>query len=147
MLDIVIFSVEEHYYALPVAKVVHVIWALELTQMPQSPKIVCGVFDFHGKTIPVISFRTLFSLAEKILECEDALIIVELHGHQMALLCDHIIGVFALNVEEAIEAQDVFPQLKMTQVVKYEERLIPLLDLETLIDHEIAMVNVTEGGK
>jgi len=147
MLELLIFSVDDHYYAVPVVKVVHVIWALEITPMPQSPKIVCGVFDLHGKTIPVISFRTLFSLPEKILECDDALIIVELHGHQMALLCDHIIGVFTLKVEEAIEAQEMFPQLQMTHVVKYENRLIPLLDLETLIDHEMAMVNVTEGGK
>lgn len=147
MLDLLIFSVDEHYYALPIVKVVHVIWALEITPIAHSPKIVCGVFDLHGTMIPVVSFRSLFSLPEKTLEIEDTLILVELHGHQIALLCDHIIGVFALNVEEAIEDQTIFSEFLITQVVKYEDRLIPLLDIDTLIGHEMTMLNTVDGRK
>lgn len=139
-LYVLIFSCGENVYALPVAKVMHVIWALEITPLPESPPIVCGVFDLHGKTIPVISFRRLLSLPEKNVDLEDTLIIVNVHEHQIALLCDHIIGVFELQVEDTTEAKELFPKLVMTHVVKYEERLIPLLDIDGLIDHEIVHV-------
>lgn len=139
-LHVLMFSCEKNIYALPIVRVVHVIWALEITPLPESPPIVCGVFDLHGKTIPVISFRRLLSLPEKDLELEDTFIIVNIHGYQIALLSDHIIGVFELQVEDTTEAKELFSELVMTQVVKYEERLIPLLDIDSLIDHEIVHV-------
>lgn len=140
-MDMLICSTDDHYYALPVVKVVRVIWALEMTSVPESPRMVCGVFDLHGKTIPVISLRHLLSLPEKNMDIEDILIIINVHGHQMALLGDHVIGVFELQAEDSTEAKELFPRLAMTQVVKYEERLIPLLDIDTLIEHEIDHVS------
>jgi chemotaxis signal transduction protein len=140
-MDMLICSTDNHYYALPVTKVVRVMWALEMTSVPESPKIVCGVFDLHGKTISVISLRDLLSLPKKNMDIDDTLIIINVHGHQMALLCDHVIGVLELEAEDSTEAQELFPELAMAQVVKYEERLIPLLDIDTLLDHEIDRVS------
>jgi len=139
-LCVLLFSCDKNIYALPIAKVVHVIWALEITPIPEAPRIISGIFDLHGKTIPVISLRRLLSLPEKNVELEDTLIIVNVHEHQISLLSDHIIGVFELQVEDTTEAKELFPELVMTQIVKYEDRLIPLLDIDSLIDNEIVHV-------
>jgi len=80
-----LFSCDENVYALPVAKVVHVMWALEITPIPEVPLIISGIFDLHGKMIPVISLRRLLSLPEKNLDLEDTIIIVNVHEHQIAL--------------------------------------------------------------
>lgn len=135
-MDILIFSADDHYYALSVEKVVRVIWVLQITPVPESPRMVSGVFDWHGKTIPVISFRQLLSLPEKNIELEDILIILNVHEHQMALLSDHIVGVSELQAEDSTDVQELFT----TQVVKYEERLVPLLDIDALIDHEMVHI-------
>lgn len=135
--DILIFSTNENFYALRVEKVVRVLWALEVTPVPKSPKILYGVFNLHGKTLPVISLRELLSLPQKELELEDSFIILTVHSHQIALLVDHTVGVFELNEEDSSEAEELFKELSTTHIVKYEERLTPVLDIDSLLDNEL----------
>lgn len=140
-MDMLIFSMDDHYYALPLARVMRVIRALEITPVPESPPVLVGVFDLHGKTIPVISLRHLLSLPEKNMELEDALIVLTVHTHQAALLSDHVIGVFEGEQEDSAEELELFGSLVMTHLIRWEERLIPLLDIDTLIDKEILHAN------
>lgn len=136
-LHLLIFSCDEHVYALHLSSVERVVQALEITPIPESSPVLFGVFDLHGRTIPVISFRHLLALPEKKMDLEDVFIIVNVHDHQIALLTDQIIGVSELEKEESAAAVELFPELAMTHVVKYEELLIPLLDIDALIDREI----------
>lgn len=135
--NMLLFSASDNYYALSVAKVVRVLWALEVTHVPKSPKILYGIFDLHGKTIPVISIRELLSLPKKEIELEDSLIILTVHSHQIALLVDHTVGVLELDEEDSSEAEELFKELSTTHIVKYEERLTPVLDIDSLIDKAI----------
>lgn len=136
-----IFSTDDHYYALPLARVIRVIRALEITLVPESSPVLVGVFDLHGKTIPVISLRHLLSLPEKNMELEDTLIVLTVHTHQAALLSDHVIGVFEGEQEASAEELELFGSLVMPHLIRWEERLIPLLDIDTLIDQEILHEN------
>lgn len=135
-LELLLFSSENNVYALPVESVVHVIQALEITTVPESSPLLYGVFDLQGITIPVICARQLFSFPEKNLDLDDALIILNVHGHQIALLTDHVNGVFALDKEDFSEVEELFPELVMIYVVKWNERLVPVLDINRMIDQE-----------
>jgi purine-binding chemotaxis protein CheW len=135
--EILLFSTNDNYYALPVDKVIRALWALEITLVPKSPKILYGVFDLHGKMIPILSIRELLSMETKQMELDDALIILELHSHHVALLVDHIIGVHSLEEEDSSETTELFRELCTTHIVKYEDSLIPVLDIETLVDAEL----------
>ncbi|MCX6052306.1 MAG: chemotaxis protein CheW [Campylobacterales bacterium] len=136
-IDMLLFSVSDNNYALPVTKIVRVLWALEITPVPKSPKILYGVFDLHGKMLPVISLRELLSLPKKEIALEDSFIILTLHSHQIALLVDHTVGVFALDEEDSSEAEELFKELSTTHIVRYEERLTPVLDIDALLDSEL----------
>ena len=132
-----LFSTNENYYALSVDKIVRVLWALEVTFVQKSPKVLYGVFDLHGKTLPVVSIRELLSLGKKEMELEDALIVLDVHSHQMALLVYHVVGVYELEEEDSSEASELFKELETTHIVKYEERLVPILDIDALVDAQI----------
>lgn len=147
VLHVLVFSCENNIYALPLASVERVLRALEITTVPESPPVLAGVFDLHGHTIPVISLRYLLSLPVKNMELEDALIIVNVHTHQTALLSDHVVGVFELEYEKPSEALELFDSLMTTRLVRWDERLIPLLDIGTLIDQEILHLHAQEKGE
>ncbi|MFA6138043.1 MAG: chemotaxis protein CheW [Sulfurimonas sp.] len=134
--SVLIFSALDNFYAVRVEKVVRVLWAIEVTSVPKSPKILYGVFDFHGKTLPLFSLRELLSLPQKEMELEDSFIILTLHSHQIALLVDHILGVFELEKEDSSETEELFKELCTTHIVKYNDRLTPVLDIERLIDND-----------
>ncbi|MCK9373548.1 MAG: chemotaxis protein CheW [Sulfuricurvum sp.] len=144
VLHVLVFSCENNTYALPLESVERVLRALEITAIPESPPVLAGVFDLHGHTIPVISLRHLLSLPAKNMELEDALMIVNVHAHQTALLSDHVIGVFELEREKISETPELFDALVMTPLVRWEERLIPLLDIDRLIDQEILHLHAQE---
>ena len=137
-LDVLIFSCENNVYALPVGSVVHVIRALEITSIPESSPILYGVFDLQGIMTPVISSRELFSLPKKDLDPEDVLIILQVYGYQIALLADHVNGVFELEEENLNEVEELFEGIVATHTVKWEDHLAPVLDIQRLIDQETA---------
>ncbi len=145
-MDVIIFSTNQDYYTLPVSKIIRVLWAVEVTLIPKSPKVLYGVFDLHGKTIPVVSIRELLSLEPKQMELEDALIILDVHSHQMALLVDNIIGVYELEEEDSREASELFKELATTHIVKYDDRLIPVLDIDNLIESDMLSSISTKKG-
>lgn len=133
-LNVLIFSTNDNFYALLTKKIVRVLWALEITSVPKSPKILYGIFDLHGKTIPVVSLRELLLLPKKKIDPEDSLIILHVHSFEVALLVDKVVGVFEVQEEDSSEAEELFAQLANTHIVKYEERLTPILDMDQLID-------------
>lgn len=137
-MNVLIFSVDDKRYGVNVGKVIRVMWALEITPMPETIDAVLGVFDLHGRMIPVVSLRRLLSLAEKPIDTNDVLILIDVHGHQMALLCDEMIGTMDLEVENPAEIEALFPGLVTSDVVKLDDRLIPILDMDELIEHESA---------
>ncbi|MDO8453626.1 MAG: chemotaxis protein CheW [Sulfurimonas sp.] len=135
--DVLILSAIDNLYGISIEKVVRVLWAVEVTPVPKSPKILYGVFDLHGKTLPVISLRELLGLPQKEMEIEDSFVILTIHSHQVALLVDHAFGVFELEREDYGETEELFKELYTTHIVKYNDRLTPVLDIEKLIDSDM----------
>lgn len=144
-MHLILFSCENHKYALPLERILRILHALEITPIPEAPQLLLGVFDLHGQTIPVLSLRELFSLVKKDIELDDTLIVIQIHTYLIALLCDHVIGVYELEPEKSSEALELFPGLVMSHLVRWEGSLIPLLDIETLIDHELVRVLNKKG--
>lgn len=132
-----IFSSENNYYAVYAQKIERVMRVVETTSVPNSPFILFGVFDLQGKILPVISLRRLFSLNEKEIELEDMLIILHMGERLIAILSDHVLGVFECQKDETADTDELFSGLVPEEIVKFEDMLIPIIDIEKLIDEEI----------
>lgn len=132
-----VFLIDDIPYAVPLNEVVHAIRVVATTPLPESPDILFGMFDLHGQTIPVISLRRLLSFENKDIELEDMLIIIKVHDKDMAILVDKIEGVFKFEKEEAIESEELFPELIFQEIVKWQDKLVAVLDMEAMIDKEI----------
>lgn len=134
---LMVFSCGENHYAIPSEMLVRVIRIVELTPIPETPHMLSGVFDFQGRTIPVISARRLFALGDKPVALEDMLVVIHTHGREMALMVDAVDGLFAFGREQLTGSDELFPDLILKGVVKWEGKLLPLIDMESLIGHEI----------
>ena len=51
--QIVVFSLDELLYALPLQAVVRVIHAVEIRHLPEAPEIISGIINVQGRIIPV----------------------------------------------------------------------------------------------
>ena len=136
-MEIVIFSLDDKKYAIPISQVVRVMLTLEITPMPETIPCVLGIIDLHGKKISVVSLREVLSIPEKKMEIDNVLIILTLHDHQMAILVDEIVSTINLELEDGSEIEALFPNLVTSKVVKLESEIIPVLDIDLLLDHEL----------
>ena len=54
---LVVFSLDDQRYALPLARVHRCIRVVAITPLPEAPAIVLGIIDLGGAVIPVINIR------------------------------------------------------------------------------------------
>jgi len=52
-----LFHLGSDRYALPASRVLEVLPLVELKKIPQAPPGVAGVFNFHGKAVPVLDLN------------------------------------------------------------------------------------------
>lgn len=134
---LLIFSSDNSHYAIHAESIERIIRVVETTPVPNSPFILLGVFNLQGKTIPVVSLRRLFSLDEKSIELEDMLIVIHRGERLIALLSDNVLGIFECQIDETADADELFHGLVPVEMVQWEETLVPVIDVEKMIDEEI----------
>lgn len=61
----VVFCVESERYALPISEVERILHEVPVTPLPRTPKLLTGVFDLRGSTIPVIDLRRRMEMADR----------------------------------------------------------------------------------
>ena len=73
--QLVVFNMDEQRYALQLATVERVVRMVEVTLLPQAPKIVLGVINAQGRIIPVVDIRRRFRLPARDIHLSDHLLI------------------------------------------------------------------------
>jgi len=137
MRDIVIFSLDEPRYALPLSLVERVVRIVEITPLPKAPDIVMGVINMHGQVIPVINVRRRFRLSEREIRLEDQLIIAKTVKRMVALVADSVSGVRRLEERELGISKQELPYAGYIEgVVKLEEGLFLICDLDQFLSIE-----------
>ena len=149
MRDIVMFSLDEPRYALPLSLVERVVRIVEITPLPKSPDIVMGVINMQGQVIPVINVRRRFHLPEREIRLEDQLIIARTPRRLVALVADSVSGVHRLEEREMVIARQELPYAEYVQgVVKMEQGLFLICDLDQFLslEEEKSLDTALSGG-
>ncbi len=90
---ILVFSVGELRHALSLSVVDKVELAVEVTPLPDAPRIVIGVIDWRGQILPVLSMRRRLHMTERNVMPSDRIIIAQSSYRRVALMVDEIIEV------------------------------------------------------
>jgi hypothetical protein len=83
---ILVFSLDEPLYALPLSSVERVVPAVEITPLPKAPEFVLGVINVHGQVIPVMDIRQRLRLPTRPVGLEDRFILARLGGDEFTIL-------------------------------------------------------------
>lgn len=96
----VVFRLGAEKYAMPIENVERILPRQEVTRLPKSPKVMLGVFEMRGSTIPVIDARLRFELPQGG-EAHNFVVVLTQDG-RCALSVDRVEGIVSLS-EDAIE--------------------------------------------
>ena len=135
MNQIVVFTIDELLYALPLNSVVRVIHVVEITPLPKAPEIISGIINVRGQIIPVIDVRKRFGLASREITPADQLILADTGKRQVAILVDTVTGLKDITPRQHVEIKETLPFAEyISGVAKIEDGLILIYDLEKFLN-------------
>ena len=138
MEQLVVFTLGEQGYALPLNTVVRVVHAVEITLLPKAPPVISGIINVKGQIIPVVDIRKRFGLTPRELIPDDQLIIADTGKRQVALLVDEVRGIENITSRQLADTKETIPFAEYIKgIVKIENELILIYDLEQFLNlHE-----------
>ena len=135
--QIVVFTLDDLLCGLPLESVTMVIHALEIKHLPKCPDIIAGIINVKGHIIPVADVRKRFGFAPRDPDAGDQFIIANTGKRELALWVDTVSGIREITSRQYADSRLTMPFAEYTRgVVKTEEELILIYDLEQFLDLE-----------
>lgn len=146
---VVVFTLDEQRYGIPLAAVERVVRIVEITPLPAAPEYLRGVINVQGEIMPVINLRHRFGLPERPDELSDQLIIIRCRQRGFALVTESACEVHECTSPMVTEAAAILPDLPyLTGVVKLADGLILLSNPEVLLSQsETRVLDELLGGE
>ena len=132
--DILVFTLDDTRYALPLSSVERAVRAVEITPLPKAPRIVMGVINLQGEIIAVIDIRGRLRLPARELDLDDRFLIVRTPGRRLALVVDSLEGIHHLDrkqVASVDETLSLAPHLR--GVAKLADGMALIYDLDQFL--------------
>ena len=129
--EIVEFSIGKVNYGINVAKVREVITRTPVTAMPEAHPYVDGLFTLRGKAIPLVNMARCLNL-----QTEDELqniIVTEINNYDIGFLVGSVYRIHRISWKNMEPAPNVGEGSRVVGIIKMEDRIVLLLDFETII--------------
>lgn len=134
MSPLIVLTLDDQRYALPLSAVERVVRVVEITALPDAPNIVAGVVNVQGRIIPVVNIRKRFLLPERDIALNDQLIISHTSRRPVALIADSVTGVVDCSEEDIVAAEAILPGLEYVEgVAKLKDGMILIHDLDRFL--------------
>ena len=147
---LVLFLLDEQYYALYLPAVERVVRAVEIIPLPKAPEIVLGIINAQGRIIPVIDVRRRFHLPTREIKPDDRFIIASTSRRLVALVVDSVAGVRELTDRQMVSVKQSLPFAEYLKgVAKLEDNLALIYDLDQFLslDEENVLDAALAGGQ
>jgi purine-binding chemotaxis protein CheW len=131
------FAVDGMRHALCLSSVEKVEYAVEVSPLPESPRVVIGVVNWRGRMLPVLSMRRRLHLPERSVMARDRMIIARSSRRWIALMVDEVSGVHRVDPDRFTAADALSDGLGcVTGVTRTEDGIVLILDLELFLTEE-----------
>lgn len=129
--EIIEFSVEATSYGINVAKVREVIHSVEVTRVAHSHPCIEGVFSLRGKIIPLVNLAKRLGVQGD--SENERVIVTEINGYHFGFKVDAVTQIHRVSWT-TMEPLPRFTGAELViGIVKLGERLVVLLDFESII--------------
>lgn len=137
--QLVTFSVGGEEFGVNILQVQEIIRTMEITNVPRAPEFVEGVINLRGKVIPIVDIRRRFGLESKEYDKYTRIIVIEIDMIIVGFVVDSVSEVLRIPASSVQPPPPVVAGLDSDYihgVGKLDDRLLILLDLDSLLDNE-----------
>lgn len=134
----VVFRLESELYSLPIASVERILADQATTKIPRADKMVLGVFDLRGTTVPAIDLRTRLGFVRQ--DQPGSYIVVSNESARFALKVDGVEGIYEFS-EGQVEDQPSMLKREgddfLAGVARHGDKLVVVLDPEHVLPGKV----------
>lgn len=127
------FRVGDAHYAAPIDNVVEVVAMVALTAPSQSQnRTLLGYANRHGEILPVVDLRRAFKVESAPPDVDSVFIVLTDSLRQIGAVVDEVLQVEYIDLHSGQPITDGQPFVE--QVVRYNEQLIQVISISTLLE-------------
>ncbi|HZU38969.1 MAG TPA: chemotaxis protein CheW [Gemmataceae bacterium] len=133
------FKLREEEYGIEILRVQEIKGFSRITPLPNTPSYLKGVLNLRGTVVPIVDLRTKFSLPETAYDRFTVIIVVTVGKKVVGLVVDAVSDVLNIVPDEVAAAPELGAGIDtsfMTGMAKAGDKLITLLNVEKLVNHE-----------
>lgn len=130
--EIVEFSIGKVNYGINVAKVREVIQRTPVTSMPQAHPYIDGLFTLRGKAIPLVNLPRCLNVVTNVDDAKN-IIVTEINNYDIGFLVENVSRIHRISWKDMEPAPEVGDQSRVVGIIKMPDRIVLLLDFETII--------------
>ena len=104
------FEVKEQPYAIEVEYVREIVRLMEITPLPNAPRLIEGVIDLRGSVIPVMDLVRTLNRGEASQGMQARIVVVEVDGLVLGLWVDAATDVLTLDTRHLEDVPDLATQ-------------------------------------
>ena len=137
--QLVVFDLASEGYGVDIGAVREIIRMQEITRVPKTPEFVEGVINLRGKVIPVIDLRKRFGLHVAEQNKDNRIVVVDIGKQDIGVIVDAVTEVLRISTDSVEPPTSVITSADsdyLLGIAKLENRLIILLDLESVLSKE-----------
>lgn len=139
MEQILVFTIDDKKYAVPIESVVEIVVLHAITKLPDMPHCIAGMINLRGKLVPVMDIRDRLYNIDTILNDRKCMVIVENNNDEVAFIVDEVKEVVALTdaieVSDTTSAEDKY----IKAIVTYGDETYLVLNIPEILDLQFAI--------
>lgn len=138
-IKILIFSINNEYYATSIMEVERILEYEKSTQIPDSPEFVEGVINYEGKILPVITLSKRFNLPNSEIKEGCKIIVAKQNHSKIGIIVDFVSEVKDVMIDSIEESPEIISGISRRYIkglIKIDGRIIIYLNLSSILTEE-----------
>lgn len=123
-------------------------WSLTTT-LPNTPPYMRGVVNLRGTVVPILDLRARFGLGMTEASSNHVVMIVNVDSKVMGILVDAVSDILTITVDQIRTLPDTEgnqDKMVLNGLVNVDNRMVALIVLEKLFDHNIQIASANIQG-
>ncbi|WP_454784175.1 chemotaxis protein CheW [Legionella sp. WA2024007413] len=139
LVQLIVFRTGNEEFCIPINDAQEIIKVVPITPIPDSPYFMRGLINVRGDIVAIIDIKKLFSLPSIDIDNPKHIIITKQRSGIFGLIVDEVVEVLRVNGTDINQNPSSIVNIHekyVGGVVIYENRLIILLDLSSILTQE-----------
>jgi purine-binding chemotaxis protein CheW len=133
--ELLVFEIGGHRYALPAPEVREVVRAVTIVPLPDAPPLIEGIINVRGHVVPVLDVRARLGLARRPISPADHLILATAGDGVVALRVDRVLDLARIPTADIDDAHALVPDARsMSGIAKLSDGLVLIQDPRGFLD-------------